>query len=266
MKESIQNKKSKIILGVFSIVLLLLAVCYFIQRKDETIHTIKRYDRSSNETYVMQYIIKDNDTIVHGTSVSYDKKGNKIVEGQFVNNKPFGKWVYYFNNGNIKAIHYRLNKKSNAESIWNYSNGKIERYVLYDEFEKPVFIIRYDEAGNVKSYEGLPLIEIYQFKIARKEKFKINIDQYLKVGDTLKYQYLLANLPNSKRNFKIERIGCSNLYIKRILTNNPPSIITVKEVVNKKGINTIRAVVQYKFSDIEKTVINDTISFDIEVH
>jgi hypothetical protein len=152
------------------------------------------------------------------------------------------------------------------ESIWNYPSGILERYVKYDEFTNPVFIIRYDEQGNVKSYEGMALIETYQFKLANKEKFKIKTNQVLKVGDVLKYQYLLADIPNAKRDFKIESVGIDNAKINRKIIKKPHQGLNVEEILTKKGINTIRATVRYKFDDKEKTIINDTISFDVEVH
>lgn len=127
-------------------------------------------------------------------------------------------------------------------------------------------MISFDEYGNVKNYKGYPLMEIYQYKISNKEQFKTKTNQMLKIGDLLKYQYLIANIPTTKRIFKIENIGLDNTRVQRAIRQNPPIGIDVEEILTQKGINTIRAIVQYKFNDKKKTVINDTVSFEVEVH
>ncbi|OMQ10976.1 hypothetical protein BXU01_11605 [[Flexibacter] sp. ATCC 35103] len=137
---------------------------------------------------------------------------------------------------------------------------------MYDDFGILDFLIRYDKLGNIKSYEGLPLIEIHQYKIANPEEFKTKIEQHLKVGDTLKQQYLIANIPNAKRSLKIENLDIDNTKAKRTFKKTSQTGIEVKELLIKKGINTIRAVVKYEFNDKDKTVINDTISFKIQVN
>jgi hypothetical protein len=257
------NKKSKwLILSVVSFGVIVFFYYYTGEKKQ----ILKRYDPKNKVTHIFEYKIEDGDTILHGKSTKYNENGKLIAEGNFVNGQTYGKWHYYYDNGNIEAIHFRTKNEANAESIWNYPDGKVERYVLFDEYKNPVFLVRYDKQGGVKSYEGLPLIETYQFKIARKEKFKTDFIQYLKVGDTLKYKYLIANLPNAKRDFRIELLGSSNSNIKRKIEINPPSVLNVAEVVTKKGINSIKAIVKYKFDDIEKTIICDTITFDVEVH
>ncbi len=259
------TKKKKIILLVIATIFIGFIVAYF-HTKDEKVYTLKHYDHQTKETSFFNYKIENTDTIIHGKFVKYNEKGVKISDGNFANNHIYGKFISYFENGNIKAEHFKINKELNSESIWNYSNGKIERYILNDEFGNAVFIIRYDEQSNVKNYEGLALIETFQYKIKFKDKFELNIDQYLKVGDTLRHEYLLANIPKSERAFKIELIDSENKKINRKITDILPAVLKVEEVLTKKGVNTFRATVEYKFDDKYKTVINDTISFDVEVH
>lgn len=258
------HNKFKTVLIIAIIILLGIIMLLIFSKQDK--HVLTRYDNHSKMTHVFEYIVKNGDTIIHGKSTKYNKKGNKIAEGKFVNNEAVGKWIYYFDNGNVEVIHYRLGNKKIAESIYNYSDGKIRKYVLYDEFKKPVFVVRFGENGNVQSYDGLPLIEIYQFKIANKEKFKLDVDQHLKVGDTLRYKYLIANIPGTRRGFKIESAGVdNNAKITRKIRNRLPMIIDVEEVLNKRGTNTISAIVQYEFSDKGKVVIKDTVSFEVDV-
>jgi hypothetical protein len=77
---------------------------------------------------------------------------------------------------------------------------------------------------------------------------------------------VLANIPSAKRSFKIENVGIDNSKIKRIMKQVPATEIDVEEVLTKKGINTIRAIVQYKFDDKVTPVLTDTISFDVNVN
>jgi hypothetical protein len=136
---------------------------------------------------------------------------------------------------------------------------------MYDEQGKEVFIIYFDEKGATK-YDGYFQIETYQYKFANKKQFNITKDQNLKVGDTLKYSYLIANIPNSKRIFKIENINIDNSKVKRILKYVPPAQIDVEELLTKKGKNVIRSIVQYKFNDKVTPVFTDTLYFEVKVN
>jgi hypothetical protein len=91
-------------------------------------------------------------------------------------------------------------------------------------------------------------------------------EQYLKVGDTIKYKYLIANIPNSKQNFFIQTLGLDNSKIKRVIKKTPATETDVAEIATKQGLNTIRGIVKYELNDKGKTVIQDTISFDVMVN
>jgi hypothetical protein len=140
------------------------------------------------------------------------------------------------------------------------------RYTSYDDLGKQAFTILFDEKGNVENFKGYPLIETYQNKIVNKRRLKEAVDQYLKVGDTLKYHYLIANIPNAKRTFKIENIGVDNAKVKRTLKKASQIGVDVNEVLTKKGTNTIEAVVNYEFNDKGKTSITYTESFEVNVN
>ena len=260
------NKKYIIAIIVTSIIILLGSTILFLYNKKEKIFYLKSYYPDKNVTDISQYIIRNGDTILEGKFTQYNQKGNKIAEGNFVNGHIKGKSIYYFDNGNIESIHYRKNGKVTEESTYNYPNGKVRKYAMHDDFGILDFLITYDESGNIKNYQGLPLIEIYQYKIANRKQFKIKTNQVLKVGDTLKYHYLIANIPTAKRSFKIENLDVDNSKTKRVFTQIPPMGIHVKEVLTQKGTNTIRAIVKYEFHDKEKTIINDTISFSVNVN
>lgn len=260
------HKKYIMTIIVTSIIIILgLTALYFFNKNDEAVF-LKSYYPDKKVTDISQYVIRNGDTILEGKFTQYNQKGNKIAEGNFVNGHIEGKSIYYFDNGNIESIHYRKNGKVTQESTYNYPNGKVRKYAMHDDFGILDFLITYDEFGNVKNYQGLPLIEIYQYKIANKKQFKIKTNQVLKVGDTLKYHYLIANIPNAKRSLKIENLDVNNSKVKRIFEQMPPVGINVKEVLTQKRINTIRAIVKYEFNDKEKTIINDTISFSVNVN
>jgi antitoxin component YwqK of YwqJK toxin-antitoxin module len=259
------TKKVRIILLATMVIFVCILAIYF-YTKDEKIHALKRYNSETKETNLLQYVIREGDTIIHGKSIYYNRKGNKTNQNNWVNGKINGKSISYYENGNVESITYMKSSEIRIEALWNYSDGSIERYVMYDDIGEPAFIIFFDKQGNVKNYDGLPLIETFQYKIAHKEQFKIKTNQHLKIGDTLKYKYLIANIPKAHRNFKIKLLDSDNSKIKRIITKNPPLEINVNEIITKKGINSIQAIVEYRIDDKYKTIINDTISFDVVVH
>lgn len=259
------SKRNKIIIAIVAIGLLSLGLLFF-YNKSEKVYVLKEYDSKTKITGTNEYVIRNDDTIFNGKFINYNQKGIKIAEGNFVNGHIKGKCIYYYDDGKLESILYRKTSKITEETTEYYPNGKVKRYVMFDPFGLEAFIVRYDEQSNVKSNEGYPLMEIYQYPIAHKEQFKIKTNQYLKVGDTLKHNYLVANIPNAKRSLDIELLGVDNSKIKRVIKQNPPVGIEVKEILTKKGINTIRSIVEYKFNNKEKTVIKDTLTFNVEVH
>ncbi|KQB38374.1 toxin-antitoxin system YwqK family antitoxin [Flavobacterium aquidurense] len=259
------TKKNKILTIIFFSILLGIVVLYFWSSTEKK-YVLREYYPNRKQASEYEYVIKDVDTILHGKFIRYNKEGNKIAEGNFVNGEPTGKSIYYFDNGTIESIFYRKNSKIIQEITENYPSGKIMQYTLYDYLGLSAFIAGFDKQGNIDNYEGYPIMETYQYRIANKKRFKTKIEQYLKVGDTLKQQYLVANIPNTKRSLKIENLDIDNTKAKRTFKKTSQTGIEVKEILIKKGINKIRAVVKYEFNDKNKTVINDTISFKVKVN
>lgn len=258
------NRKYKIILILTVIVLSWVFVLFsFIYGK---VHVLKIYNAKTKDTTTVEYIIEEGDTIFHGEFVRYNKAGGKIAEGNFINGAINGESIYYFDNGIIKSMYHYNGNKIPEENRDNFPSGKIMSYTLYDDAGLPAFIIHFDEKGNVKNYEGYPILEIYQSKIANKEKSKTRTNQYLKVGDTLKQQYIIASIPYAKRNVHIENIDTDDSKAKVTLKKTSQTRIDIEEILINKGINRIRAVVKYEFNDKEKTVINDMIFFTVKVH
>ncbi|WP_264543071.1 MULTISPECIES: hypothetical protein [Flavobacterium] len=230
------------------------------------ISILQEFSPSGKLVGTNEYVIRNGDTIMHGKFVNYNEQGNKIAEGQFIDGDIYGKCVYYYDNKNIKSIYYRQNSKITLESIDNYPDGKTEQYTMYANFGEPIFIIKYDKSGVIDSYKGNPQLEIYQHKVNIQTHQNEQIQNSLKVGDKLKYSYMVANIPNAKRSFTIENIGIDNAKAERILKNVPPTQIDVEEVLTKKGKNTIRSIVRYEFNDKVTPVFTDTLSFDVNVN
>lgn len=248
---------------IIILILGLTAICYYF--KYDKVNTLKEYSPSGQLIGTNEYVIRNSDTILHGKFVNYNERGIKISEGQFVDNEPNGLCSYYYDNGKIKSVHFRKNSKINLESTFYNPKGFIEKYVVYDYFGNYFFTIYFDEKGAT-NYDGHFQIETYQYKYANKAKFNITKDQYLKVGDKLKYSYIVANIPNTKRSFKIENLSIDNSKVKRTQKNILPAQIDVEEVLTKKGKNTIRSIVRYEFNDKVTPVFTDTLSFDVNVN
>ncbi|KIC02128.1 toxin-antitoxin system YwqK family antitoxin [Flavobacterium sp. JRM] len=245
----------KIYIVIFIILLGLVVLFFYF--KDEKVHTFKEYSPSGKLISTNEYVIRNGKPIQHGKFVNYNEKGIKIAEGNFVNNEPNGKSIYYFDNGKIESIQYKKTSKITEESIFYNSNGLIRKYIFYNDLGEPYFIIDFDEKG-VREFKGPTIKEIDQYNIKN--------NQHLKIGDVLKYSYIVANIPNTKRDFKIENISIDDSKVKRTIQLVPPTRIDVEEVLIKKGINTIRAIVKYEFEDKITPAINDTISFDVNVN
>ena len=258
------NNKYKITLIVFSVILLGLII-FLLCFKDEKVHTLKKYYPDSKETLTFEYIIRNGDTIAQGKSIIYNEKGSKISEASYVNNVLKGKRIHYYDNGKIESIEYIIDNEKKAEILFYSPNGAIEKYAFFSKYKEPIFLISYDEKGPTK-YEGPTIESIYHGKLNSKKQRNIEENQYFKVGDTLIHQYIVANIPNAKRSFKIENISIDNAKVKRTITAKPPTTIEVKEILTTKGKNTIRTVVKYEFKDNIMPAINDTLSFDVEVH
>ena len=254
-------RKKLIIIFILLGILTLLIKINFIN--DQKVYTLNEYGPNGKLIGTNEYILRDGDTVMNGKFVNYNEKGIKVSEGKFINNEPYGVCSYYDDNGKIEAIYFRKNSKINLECKYYNKKGLLEKYIMCDDLGKTAFVIHFDEKGVTK-YDGHFQIETYQYNYANKAKFNIAKDQYLRVGDTLNYSYLVANIPNAKRSFTIENL--SDSHSKRTTKKTEPCQIDVKEVLTKKGKNTIRSIVTYKFDDGITPVFKDTLSFDVNLN
>jgi len=78
----------------------------------------------------------------------YPKKKVQMV-GEFKANKRDGKWVYYYENGNIWSEGFFKNGKSDGKRITHYENGKIFYEGYYKEDQRVGTWKFYDEKGKL---------------------------------------------------------------------------------------------------------------------
>ncbi|MFY7665812.1 hypothetical protein [Flavobacterium sp.] len=249
---------------IIALILLIGFIVVYFFFKDEKVSLLKEYSPSGKLIGTNEYVIRSGDTIMHGKFVNYNERGVRISEGQFIDNEPFGVCSYYDEEGKIEAVFFRKNSKINLECKYYNQTGLIEKYIMCDDFGRTAFTICFDAKGVTK-YNGYLQIETYQYKFANKAKFNFNEDQNLKIGDTLIYRYIVANIPNAKRTFTIENVGSDNLKVKRFIKKVEPCQIDVKEILTKKGKNTIRSIVKYEFYDKVTPVLIDTLTFEVDV-
>lgn len=246
------------------VIIVVFAVLFFYYR-DKKVYVFKEYSPSGILLGTNEYVIRNDSTIMHGKFVNYNQEGVEIAKGNFVNNEPHGICSYYYSNGKIESVSYRKNSKIDLESTYYNQNGSIRKYTMCNDLGEPKFIIEFDEK-IVKSFDGYATYPVNQYKILKGKKSEIYTRDTLKIGDVIKYDFLVANIPYTIRNFKIETEGVDNSKIKRTITTEAPTRIIVEEVLTKKGLNRIKAITQYTFDDKVTPVKNDTVSFDVNVN
>ncbi|MCV9930633.1 hypothetical protein OIU83_23440 [Flavobacterium sp. LS1R49] len=255
--------KKKYIIAVFLMILGLTFLFFYF--KEEKVYTLKEYSPSGKLLAMSEYVIRNKDTVFHGKFISYNEKGIKINEGQFIDNEPHGNCFYYYDNGKLESVFYRKNSKINLECTYYDQSGLVKKYIICDSLGRTAFIIKFDDKV-VKMYDGYAIWPVGQHKVVNKKLGEIKKGDDLKVGDTIRYNYLVANIPYAKRTFKIETVGIDNSKAKRIIKNKLPAEIIVEEILTHKGLNRIKAITQYTFNDKVTRVKNDTVSFDVNVN
>lgn len=250
--------------GILILILFFVIISVFFYFKNEKVYVFKEFNSTGQLIGTKEYVLRDGNAIIHGKFIDYNIKGIKISEGQFLNGHIYGKTSYYYDNGKIEEVHFRKDKETTLESTYYNRNGLIKEYFMFDDFGKTVFFIAFDGKA-VKKYDGYSIWPLGQYRLVNKKQYKIKTGDVLKVGDVVVHDYLVVNMPNSKRTFKIETMGVDNSKVKRIISKKLPTRMVVEEIVTKKGLNRIKAIAQFTFNDKETPVLNDTVSFDVYV-
>ncbi len=79
----------------------------------------------SGDAYAKYYMIYNQEGIVDGNYISYDRKGNIECKGQYINGRMEGIWIDYFSNGNVRTIGEYNNGKLFGEWIAYNQDGSI---------------------------------------------------------------------------------------------------------------------------------------------
>lgn len=257
------KKKYKIALLVLSIVIIGLIV-FNKRRNDKKVHVLNEYNSDGKLTGTNEYIIRNGDTVLQGKFLKYNDKGIKTAEGKFDNNEPTGVSTFYYDNGKIKSLYYRKNSEINLECTYYNQEGIIDKYIMCDSVGNTRFVIKFDNKV-VKKYDGYSILPIGLYKIENKKQYEIKKGDVLKVGDVIKHSYLVANIPNAKRTFRVENVNADNSAVNRVIKSKLPAEIIINEVLTKKGINKINVIAQYVFDDKVTPTLNKVVSFDINV-
>lgn len=214
-----------------------------------------------DKTYgTFEYIIQENDTVFTGTFYIYDENGNIKRKGQNVNNKFYGVYCDYYPDGKIESKRFRSDNRDVGEITWYRKDGILEKYNFLDDLDRVNFIAKYDEKGNIKDANGLILIEVNQFKLRQQ-----NPNLYYKIGDSIKYKFMLPNIPNTTKKFDFKLKDFDNSKIKRFVKKIEPVSVEVIDIASKRGRNIIEAHVEYKFNDETKIVLKDSLFFEYNV-
>lgn len=247
------EKKGNFIIIILVLTIMLISCNEEVDRVKKVVFLDKGYG-------LYDYYIENGDTIMNGDFSIFDKNGRLKKKGKSVRNQFYGPYEDYYPYGQIESSRFRENNKDIGEITWFRPDGSLDTYNFYDDFGDVNFVAKYDEENNVKKAEGLILFEIYQFKL-REENKQITY----KLGDSIRYQFMSPNIPNTEKKFEFELKDYDNSKIVRKTKNiNPVTLDVVDEIV-KKGNNTVEARVWYKFKDRRKQTLTDTISFQFYV-
>lgn len=243
----------------FKVFLFIGIMIFYISCKNEN-NEMQKWVKLPDGHILVNYYIKNNDTVLNGNYSKYDKQNKLIRTGKFINGESFGNYKEYFPNGRVESIRFIRNKMDVGETKWFYPNGNIEQYTFYDDFINPTFIAKYDQNGLFDKGDGYILLEIYQSKLRNQGK-----QITYKVGDKIRYQYMFPNIPHAERKFHIELKGFNNSKLKRVMRRIEPVTLDVEEEVVKKGKNTIMAYIEYKIKEKDNLIIKDSVRFDFYV-
>jgi hypothetical protein len=237
----------------FKVFLFIGIMTFYISCKNEN-NEKQKWVKLPDGYILVNYYIKNNDTVLNGNYFKYDKQNKLIRTGKFINGEPFGNYKKYFPNGKVESIRFIKNKKDIGETTWFYTNGNIEQYIFYDDFRNATFIAKYDKG------DGYIILEIYQHKLRNQGK-----QITYKIGDKIRYQYMFPNIPHAERKFRIELKDYDNSKLKRVIKHIAPVTLDIEEKAVKKGKNTIMAYIEYKIKEKDNLKIKDSVWFDFYV-
>ncbi|MGM0635084.1 MAG: toxin-antitoxin system YwqK family antitoxin [Bacteroidota bacterium] len=166
---------------------------------------IYSYRENGKELHKLEFIVKNNDTILqgdylvyddnenlifagicvdnllHGSSVSYFPNGNKQTEGDFKRNMLDGNVVHYYNNDSVESEKIEIieNYREDVRVLGYYhfrENSSIDEYKFYDHKGELIYSEFYDEDGNISESEGRLVPNIIIGNSIKNNKLTLNDD------------------------------------------------------------------------------------------
>lgn len=84
---------------------------------------------------------------------TYEGEKSILYKGQFKDDIPEGKFVFYYKDGSVKAVNQYQNKGKDSYAATYYPNGKVMSYGKYVEKKKDSTWTYFDDQGNLSSTE-----------------------------------------------------------------------------------------------------------------
>lgn len=98
--------------------------------------------------------LKDKQGRKQGEWVKYHEKSNvPVYEGQFIDDKPVGKFTYYYPSNKIKAIVNHDPKTGRSEAYMYYENKELLAHGIYINKKKDSVWTHYTRGGNISFKE-----------------------------------------------------------------------------------------------------------------
>jgi len=222
--------------------------------KGDTILKKNHYYKNGNISREYEYMIKNGDTILDGVLNEYSLN-SKLRLTLFMKNDHIINSIEYYPNGTTKYKAKYKNDKT-IEGLRYRRNGKLKTYLMWNERDKVKYKKKYDSLGNIISTQGKPIIELVIGK-SNSPLFKI-IDGNLvniKLLDTIKFTYTIANPPNTKVTFKVIEKKSNNRLLD--IDVKTPHNTFYKVFKEKKEIELLGIVKMHDFDT--DTIVMDTI-------
>lgn len=183
----------------------------FLEDKPVGIH--KEYDEQGHVKIAKEYTSEgeflgqglfDNNGKRTGLWKLYDDFNSYYFgEGNYVDGKQDGKWIFYYKNGNVELEGYYSEGKPDREWIWTYENGATKRKENFIYGKREGEYAEYDSVGNL-------ILAGQYFDDARKDEWIIYVGEIVQRGNynldektgIWKYHYIDNNKIRFVGNFK----------------------------------------------------------------
>ncbi len=143
------GKKQGMNLRIAILFIVLLSSCYELFGQHHTAHTYYDDDHTIlKETFS---VLEGKERMLDGKYISYYENGNLKSEGYYRNNKPTGYWNYYYENGKLKMRGQLKGKSTHGVWQYYYENGQLSMEGEIHNGKREGIWKFYFESGPLKS-------------------------------------------------------------------------------------------------------------------